>query len=98
MKSILQTDEDRCYLCGMPANGDHLDWHHVFEGSRRQLSEKYGLKVKLHHINCHQYGIYAVHNNSVIDKELKRKCQIKAMEHYGWTVEEWIEIFGKSYL
>lgn len=98
MKSILQVDEDKCYLCEMPANGEHLDWHHVFEGPRRQTSEKYGLKVKLHHIKCHENGIYAVHNNSQVDRELKRKAQIKAMKHYGWSVDDWLEIFHKSWL
>jgi hypothetical protein len=98
MKSILQVDEEKCYLCGMPENGDHLDWHHVFEGSRRQLSEKYGLKVKLHHRQCHQEGPRAVHRNAETMKRMKATCQKAAMDYYGWSVEEWIKIFGKSYL
>ena len=99
MDSIFQSkDDDRCYLCGMPENGDHLDWHHVFEGSRRQISEKYGLKVKLHHCQCHQEGMFAVHRSSEVMRALKRHAQRKAMKHYGWTVEEWIEKMGKSYL
>lgn len=98
MKSILQKDEDRCYLCGMPENGDHLDWHHVFEGSRRKASERYGLKVKLHHIRCHLYGVAAVHNNPNTNKMLKRKAQEEAMQRYGWTGDDWLEIFKKSYL
>lgn len=98
MKSILQADEDKCFLCEMPANGDHLDWHHVFEGSRRQLSEKYGLTVRLHHIRCHLYGVAAVHNNPNTNKMLKRKAQEAAMQRYGWTVDDWLDIFHKSYL
>lgn len=97
MNSILQTD-DRCFLCGGHEGGDHLDWHHVFEGSRRKLSEKYGLKVKLHHWRCHLYGANAVHSNAEAMKELKRKAQAKAMEYYGWTKEDWIGIFGKSWI
>ena len=98
MKSILQTDEEKCYLCGMPENGDHLDWHHVFEGSRRQLSEKYGLTVRLHHRRCHQEGKNSVHRNNEVNLKLKRDAQEEAMQRYGWTVEDWIEIFKKSYL
>lgn len=98
MKSILQTDEDRCFLCGGYEGGDHLDIHHVFEGSRRSLSDKYGLVVRLHHRRCHQEGPNAVHRNSETMKHMKATCQAQAMDHYGWSVEEWIEIFGKSYL
>ena len=98
MKSILQKDDDRCYLCGGYENGDHLDWHHVFEGSRRQLSEKYGLTVKLHHFRCHQFSPKAVHCNSETMIELKKKAQEDAMRYYGWNIDEWIKIFGKSWL
>ena len=98
MRSILQKDEERCFLCGMPENGDHLDWHHVFEGSRRQLSEKYGLKVKLHHRRCHLYGDHAVHYDVCASLDLKRKAQEAAMQRYGWTMDDWLEIFKKSYL
>lgn len=98
MNSILQKDDDRCYLCGMPENGDHLDCHHVFEGSRRKRSEEYGLKVRLHHCRCHLYGNNAVHNNENVNKQLKRKAQAFAMGYYGWSLDDWIGIFGKSYL
>lgn len=98
MKSILQQDESKCYLCGCYEGNDHLDIHHVFEGSRRSLSEKYGLTVRLHHCRCHLFGVAAVHNNPNTNKMLKRKAQEEAMQRYGWTVEDWIEIFKKSYL
>lgn len=98
MKSILQQDESKCYLCGCYEGGDHLDIHHIFEGPRRNLSEKYGLTVRLHHCRCHIYGDNAVHNNERINKQLKRKAQAFAMGYYGWSLDDWIGIFGKSYL
>ena len=40
-------DEQRCFLCGRNGTGDTLEWHHVFPGSLRKKSEKYGLVVPL---------------------------------------------------
>ena len=100
MKSIIQEDRERCYLCGMGTYFEPLDEHHVFGGTaNRKLSEKYGLKVYLHHSRCHIFNPKtAVHQNAKINNALKAKVQEIAMEHYGWTVEEFIKIFGKSYL
>ena len=95
MKSIIQTDRDYCYLCGMNRNLEPLDEHHVFAGGNRQLSEKYGLKVYLHHNKCHLYG---VHKDGEMANKLKADVQRKAMEHYGWTVDDFIEIFGRNYI
>lgn len=72
-----------------------MDEHHVFNGANRKLSEKYGLKVYLHHSRCHLNG---VHKDSVTANGLKQIAQKKAMDSYGWSREEFVEIFGKSYL
>ena len=98
MKSIIQTDRTYCYLCGRNSNFEPLDEHHVYGGSNRQLSEIYGLKVYLHHYSCHIFGKNAVHNNAKKCNELRADVQRKAMEHYGWTVGEFIKLFGKNYL
>lgn len=94
-KSIMQTDKSHCYIC--KGNGGYwgLDEHHVYQGANRKLSEKYGLKVYLCHIKCHLEG---VHNNSTLDHKLKAHVQRKAMEHYNWSIEDFIRIFGKNYL
>ena len=97
-KSILQDDKTHCFICEQLACGDPLDCHHIFFGANRQLSEKYGLKVYIHHSKCHIFGAESVHMNAEIDKRLKQIAQQKAMEYYGWTVEQFIEIFGKNYL
>lgn len=94
MQSVIQS-EKRCFLCGRRIN---LDEHHVFFGKNRKLSEKYGLKVYLCHEDCHIFGKNAVHNNAEICRKLQREVQAQAMEHYNWTAEDFIRIFGKSYL
>ena len=98
MKSIIQEDKERCYLCGMNTYFEPLDEHHVYSGANRKLSEKYGLKVYLHHSRCHIFSKTAVHQNVTINNALKAKVQKIAMEHYGWTVEDFIKLFGKNYL
>ena len=98
MESILHFSKRRCYLCGGYANIDPLDKHHIFGGANRKNSEKYGLTVYLHHNSCHIFGKDSVHQNAFISNELKAVAQERAMKHYGWTVEDFRAIFGKSYL
>ena len=99
MKSILHDKSSNiCYLCGRRGTSmDPLDEHHVFSGPFRQNSEKYGLKVYLHHSSCHIFGKHAVHNDAERNKELKSEVQRIAMERYGWTKDEWIALFGRNY-
>lgn len=97
-KSIIQEDKTHCFICERIASGDPLDCHHIFGGANRQLSEKYGLKVYIHHNQCHIFGENSVHRNAEISDKLKQIAQQEAMKHYGWTVEQFIEIFGKNYL
>lgn len=97
MESIIQKDKERCFVCETNANGDYwgLDKHHVFGGANRKKSEKYGLTVYLCHDRCHLNG---VHKYGALDKYLKRLVQKRAMDHYVWSVEDFIKIFGKNYL
>lgn len=93
-KSILQRGE-WCALC---SGHVWLEEHHVFGGfGKRRLSEKYGLKVLLCH-RCHNEPPDGVHHNREKRLELQRRAQLAAMSHYGWTEEDFREIFGKSYL
>ena len=99
MKSIIQTDRDRCFLCGRVRSfGNPLDDHHVFFGPNRNLSEKYGLKVFLCHTGCHTFGRNSVHECAEVNHELQRTVQRFAMNYYGWSTEDFIRLFGKSYL
>lgn len=94
-KSIIQKDKERCFLCG--GNGGYfgLDEHHVYPASNRKKSEHYGLKVYICHDKCHLNG---VHKNAELNNALKRQVQQIAMEHYGWTIEQFREKFGKSWM
>lgn len=93
-KSILQEDTNHCLLCGTT---QWLEWHHVFGGSSRDTSEHYGLKVRLCH-NCHNEYPNGVHQNKATRQALQAFAQNKAMEHYGWSVEDFRKIFHKSYI
>ena len=98
MKSILQSDNTHCFLCGMNYTVEPLDCHHIFGGANRKKSEQYGLKVYLHHRKCHIFGNNSVHQNGAISNKLKAIAQCKAMDYYGWDVDTFRSIFGKSYL
>ena len=80
-----------CYRCGFC--GD-LARHEVFHGNNREKSKALGCWVTLCprcHARLHQ-------QDPAMDWELKREGQIRAMAHYGWTVKEFRERFGKSYV
>lgn len=95
--SIIQPDTSYCFICRQNGYNDRLEIHHIFGGAHRNKSEKYGLKVALCGEKCHRNGRNAVHANHKVDIQLKEYAQRKAMKHYGWTTEEFIEIFGKNY-
>ena len=96
MKSIIQTDKTYCYICGMNNHVEPLDEHHVFFGTaNRKKSEQWGLKVYIHHWKCHLNGVHA---DIDLDLALKERVQRIAMEHYGWNVDDFRAIFGKSYI
>lgn len=93
-KSILQT-EKCCFMCG---SSQWLEEHHIFNGNpNRTLSETHGLKVWLCHC-CHNEPPNGVHYNRTNRNILQVEAQKKAMEHYGWTADEFQEIFGRNYL
>ena len=93
MKSEFQSEKE-CYVCGTTQN---LHSHHIFSGyANRMLSEKYGMKVWLcgRHHNLSNDG---VHFNNELDLELKQMAQRYFEENNG-TREDFIQIFGRSYL
>ena len=91
-------DEQKCFLCGRNGMGDPLERHHVFGGSLRDKSEKYGLVVLLCGSRCHRNGKKAAHKNRDTQLQLKRWAQKKAMKENGWSMEDWHREFGKSYI
>lgn len=80
----------RCYICGRTAT----DTHHIFEGrGRRQMSDDYGLTVRLCR-ECHN----DIHAHPRAYLWLKQDAQRWAMRDNGWTVQDFIDHFGKNYL
>lgn len=94
-ESIIQKDKTKCFICGKNGGGWGLDVHHVYFGSLRKKSEKYGLTVWLCHDTCHLNG---VHKTAEINRKLQAYAQKKAMDYYGWDVERFIKEFYKNYL
>lgn len=90
--------EKRCWLCGRDGSWEPLDRHHIFGGTYRKKSEKYGLVVYLCHRTCHIFGKKAAHNCAGTMLALKQYGQKKAMQEQGWTTEDFIREFGKNYL
>ena len=87
-KSIMQEDRE-CFISGYRGA---LDKHHIYAGSCRKASEKYGCWVWLRH-DIHM----ELHDrNKTLDKLLRRTCQERFEETY--SREMFMEIFGKSYL
>jgi hypothetical protein len=93
-KSILQQDDDVCFLCG---GYGATEWHHIFGGANRKKSEHYGLKVRLHH-DCHNEPPEGVHFNKEKMQYLHEEGQKAAIKKYGWSIDEFRRIFGKNYL
>lgn len=87
-----------CWLCGRNGNGDRLEVHHIFGGSRRPLSDMYGLTVCLCGNRCHRMGMYSVHRNAKTMQLLHEYGQRKATQEQGWSVDEFVKVFGKNYL
>ena len=71
--------------------------HHIFGGSNRKKSEELGLYVYLTP-SMHNMSDYGVHFNKAFDTELKQIAQRTAMETYGWSIDDFIKEFGKSYI
>jgi hypothetical protein len=91
-KSIIFDDaEEVCYLCGKYG---HMEVHHIFGGSVRQISDKYGLIVHLCPA-CHG----KLHGkNGSNTKEMLHIIGQQAYEEQIGTREKFIEEFIRSYL
>lgn len=79
-----------CLICGK--HGD-LVRHEVFHGPNRLKSKRWGCWVQLCPM-CHM----EIHARPSGFKWLQAVTQEKAMEVYGWTEEDFRNVFGKSFL
>ena len=89
--SICQ-EAECCFKCGR-TNGK-LDRHEIWGGNFRTKSKRYGLWVLLCHDTCHLGG---VHQDAEYAARLRRYAQGMAMEEYGWSTKDFINLFGKNY-
>lgn len=95
-KSILQIDKE-CYLCRKRYNlrtTRGLEEHHILFGrGRRELSERYGLKVWLCH-NHHNEPPLGVHFDPAARRELEQAAQFAFDELHG--PGSFAEVFGEE--
>ena len=94
-KSIIPKDDEYCYLCkDLTLEVKGTDVHHCIYGTgKRKLADEDGLTVHLchfHHMRLHQMGDHK--------ERLQKLAQESWMNHYGKTVDDFIERYGKSYL
>lgn len=93
MESILQ-DYKECYVC---QSQNKLHAHHVFYGvGKRALSDKYKLIIWLCPIH-HNMSDSGIHFNKELDNSIKALSQIKAMQYYKWSLDDWMKIFRRNY-
>ena len=92
MKSIVQSGEHRCFVCGSMRE---LELHHMMPGvANRRLSTRYGLVCWLCH--THHTGRFGVHRDYDLMVQLKREAQAAFERKYSH--EEWMKIFNRNYL
>ena len=84
--------QGRCYLCGKEG---FVHIHHCYGGSYRKTADLLGLTVDLCP-ECHEY----IHSAKGTEdrRQLQHDVQKAYMEKMGWNVNQWINIFNKSWL
>jgi len=72
------------------------EWHECFYGSAylRNTSMDYGAQIPV--CQDHHRQIHA--KNHGIDDRLKVRFQQQIMDNYNMTIEDFIKIFGRSYI
>jgi len=90
--SVFTDDMDHCMLTGTTP----VERHHIFGGSNKARSEKYGFIAPLRP-DLHPNGVFAGKDAKTVDTMLKMMSQNYYEENIG-TREEFIKEFGKSYL
>lgn len=92
MKSIITNDKEHCFLCGSKR---WIEIHHIFGGSNRKHSTKYGLVVPLCH-DCHNEPPNGVHFNKERMDYLRKLGQEAFIREYPNL--DFLKIFHKNYL
>ena len=87
--SVFTNDRNKCMLC---PNTKNLTWHECFAGSNRQKSMQYGFCLRMC-MNCHQKH----QHDKKFNDYWHNRCREYWLDNIG-TLEEFIKVFGKSYL
>lgn len=90
--SCFTDDMDHCYYTGSAP----VERHHIFGGSNRRNSEKYGFVIPLRP-DLHPNGVHAGNDARQMDINLKQMAQRHFETHYG-SRKDFIRVFGKSWL
>lgn len=83
-----------CFLC---KKWSWMEEHHIFGGSNRNKSEKYGLKIDLC-LDCHKEGKQSAHKCADTAQKLHEYGQKKYMEEHNASIDDFRKVFGKNYL
>lgn len=94
----MEEEYPKCFLCGRNGTCDRLERHHIFGGSNRDKSDKYGLVVLLCGERCHRNGKNAVHRNAITAQRIHEYGQLKWMREQGKTEDDFRKEFGRSYI
>ena len=92
LHSVFTDDLDHCMFTGCAP----VERHHIFGGSNRDRSEKYGFIAPLRP-DLHPNGVFAGKDAKAVDLRLKTMAQEYYESHFG-TREQFIKEFGKSVL
>lgn len=93
MSDSIISNLKECFFCGTTVG---LQRHHIYAGSRRNASEKYGCWVWLclaHHTGSN----YAAHTNKRFNDYLQERAQREFEKKVG-SRDKFIEVFGRSFL
>ena len=84
--------QGRCYLCGKEG---FVHIHHCYGGSYRKTADLLGLTVDLCP-ECHEY----IHSAKGTEerRQLQHDTQLAYMQKMDWNVNQWIHVWGKSWL
>lgn len=93
LTSVFTDNMDSCIFTG----SYDIERHHIFGGSNRKLSEKYGFVVPLRY-DLHPNGARVNPKyGQAVDTKLKRMAQEYFEANYG-SREDFRQLFGRSYL
>ena len=88
--SLFADNKDVCMFC---ENTTNLTWHEIFRGKNRPNSMKYGLCLRMC-LNCHERW----QEDKSFNEYWHKLGQIRFMQYYDKTKEEFVEIFKRNYL